>query len=72
MARAPFAAWRPIPSATDPKIVPIGVILHVDAGNAASLYEYFGGADGNGPDCGFVAKTENELQSHRRSKHGGN
>lgn len=32
MARAPFAAWRPIPSATDPKIVPIGVILHVDAG----------------------------------------
>ena len=30
MARAPFAYWRPIPSATDPKIVPIGVILHVD------------------------------------------
>ena len=24
MARAPFAYWRPIPSATDPKIVPIG------------------------------------------------
>jgi len=23
------------------------------------------------PDCGFVAKTENGLQSHRRSKHGG-
>lgn len=23
------------------------------------------------PDCGFVAKTENGLQSHRRAKHGG-
>ena len=69
MARAPFAYWRPIPSKTDPKIVPIGVILHVDAGNAASLSEYFGGADGTGPSKGieshFYIRRDGHVEQYR-------
>jgi hypothetical protein len=38
----PFAERFLIPAgANDPAIIPIGVILHVDAGNAESLYEFF-------------------------------
>lgn len=37
-----FAVAKIIPAgANDPAIIPIGVILHVDAGNADSLYEFF-------------------------------
>jgi len=47
MALYPGARQRPIPpGANDPKIIPIGVILHVDAGNAGSLYNYFNGPSG--------------------------
>lgn len=48
MARFPKAVWRPIASATDPQITPIGVVLHVDAGNARSLFDWF-----NGPSKGI-------------------
>lgn len=44
----PDAQLRLIPSATDPAIRPIGVILHVDAGNNYSLYNWF-----NGPSKGI-------------------
>lgn len=53
MAIVPGAIYRPIPSTTDPAITPIGAIFHVDAGNAWSLYEWFGGADGDGGSGGI-------------------
>jgi hypothetical protein len=34
------------PGQGDPPIIPIGVILHTDAGNSASLYNYFNGPSG--------------------------
>lgn len=47
MALYPGARLRLIPPGSgDPAIIPIGVILHVDAGNAASLYNYFNGPSG--------------------------
>jgi hypothetical protein len=47
MALYPGARQRPIsPGASDPRIIPIGVILHVDAGNQSSLYNYFNGPSG--------------------------
>lgn len=43
----PFAAARLIPAgANDPTIIPVGIILHVDAGNALSLHDYFNGPSG--------------------------
>src|SRR5690606_33858130 len=64
MALAPFAAWRPIPSATDPKIVPIGVILHVDGGNARSLYHWFNGPSG-GIESHFHVDRDGHVEQYR-------
>lgn len=64
MARAPFAYWRPIPSKTDPKIVPIGVILHVDGGNARSLYHWFNGPSG-GIESHFHVDRDGHVEQYR-------
>jgi len=49
--RVPGYRWRPVVGlANDPSIVPHLVILHTDAGNATSLYDWF-----NGPSNGIEA-----------------
>jgi len=64
MARAPFAYWRPIPSKTDPVIEPIGVILHVDGGNARSLYHWFNGPSG-GIESHFHVDRDGHTEQYR-------
>src|SRR5690606_37281744 len=64
MARAPFASGRPIPSKTDLKIVPIGVILHVDGGNARSLYHWFNGPSG-GIESHFHVDRDGHVEQYR-------
>lgn len=47
MAIYPAAKYRPVVGESkDPPIIPIGAILHVDAVNARSLYNYFNGPSG--------------------------
>jgi len=64
MAIYPLATWRPIPSSTDPWIVPIGVILHVDAGNAPSLYHWFNGPSG-GIESHFHVAKDGTIEQYR-------
>lgn len=62
---APFAIDRNIPpGANDPPITPRVAILHVDAGNAASLYEYFGKASG-GIESHFYVKRNGLIEQYR-------
>ena len=47
------AEWKPLPvGSNDPSIIPIGLILHVDAGNASDLFSFFkyrsGGIESHG------------------------
>jgi hypothetical protein len=57
MAIYPGARARLIPPGThDPKIIPIGVILHVDAGNSGSLYDYFSTKSGGIESHLFIRK----------------
>lgn len=57
MARYPVAAWLPVTGIeNDPVIIPVGVILHVDGGNASSLYHYFNGPSGGIESNLFVNK----------------
>lgn len=47
MALYPAARQQLIPAGSnDPAIIPIGVILHVDAGNVGNLHDYFDGPSG--------------------------
>lgn len=53
----PFAIQRLIAAgSSDPDIIPIGIILHVDAGNALSLFNYF-----NGPSGGIESHAHVQL-----------
>lgn len=57
MALYPKAKWLPVVGLqNDPVIIPIGVILHVDGGNAGSLYNYFNGPSGGIESTLFVNK----------------
>ncbi|GAA1550014.1 hypothetical protein GCM10009804_03250 [Kribbella hippodromi] len=57
MALYPGARQRPIPpGSNDPAIIPIGVVLHVDAGNSGSLYDYFDGKSGGIESHLFIRK----------------
>lgn len=54
MALCPFAQHKLIPPGpSDPAIQAIGVILHVDAGDAASLYDWFRSPKANGLESHF-------------------
>lgn len=58
MSLYPGARHRLIPAGgTDPRIRPIGVILHVDGGNAKSLYNYFNGPSGGIESHLHIAKS---------------
>lgn len=62
---APFAIDRNIPpGANDPSITPRVAILHVDAGNASSLYQYFGAASG-GIESHFYVKRNGLIEQYR-------
>jgi hypothetical protein len=52
------------PGENDPMIVPIGVILHTDAGNSASLFNYFNGPSG-GIESHFHIPKVNPVEQYR-------
>lgn len=65
MALCPFAVKKLIkPGANDPAIKPIGAILHVDAGNAASLYEFFRDRSG-GIESHFHIRKDGVIEQYR-------
>jgi hypothetical protein len=62
---APFAIDRNIPpGVNDPPITPRVAILHVDAGDASSLYDYFGKRSG-GIESHFYVKRNGEIEQYR-------
>jgi hypothetical protein len=59
MALYPGAVKKLIaPGSTDPPIIVVGVILHVDAGNSSSLYNYFNGPSGGIESHFHIPKTK--------------
>ncbi|MFW6091366.1 MAG: N-acetylmuramoyl-L-alanine amidase [Actinomycetota bacterium] len=65
MAWYPRARRREIPpGSNDPRIIPVGVVLHVDAGNAASLYDYFDGRSG-GIESHFHVQRDGDVEQYR-------
>lgn len=52
------------PGENDPPIIPIGVILHTDAGNSASLFNYFNGPSG-GIESHFHIPKKNPVEQYR-------
>lgn len=65
MARYPWAKFRNIaPGRNDPPIKVIGAILHVDAGNNKSLYNYFNGPSG-GVESHFHVPNEGPVEQYR-------
>lgn len=52
------------PGSSDPPIIPIGVILHTDASNSASLYNYFNGPSG-GIESHFHIPKKNPVEQYR-------
>ena len=65
MALCPFAAWRLIPpGSSDPRIEPRVAILHVDAGNQPSLYDYFATRSG-GIESHFHVRADGEIEQYR-------
>lgn len=64
MAIYPKAAYRPIPSGTDRTIIPIGVILHVAASEAWSLYDYFNGPS-KGIESHFYLRYDGTWEQYR-------
>lgn len=57
MAIIPFAEKRLItPGSSDPPIIPIGMIFHVDAGNASDLYDFFKNRSGGIESHGHIRK----------------
>lgn len=65
MALCPFATMRLIaPGSSDPRITPRVAILHVDAGDADSLYTYFRDRSG-GIESHFHIKKSGEIEQYR-------
>lgn len=65
MAICPFALKRLIPPGTsDPQISPRVAILHVDAGNASSLHDYFKNRSG-GVESHFHIRKDGAIEQYR-------
>lgn len=65
MALYPHAKKRLIPAGSnDPSIIVVGAILHVDAGNAPSLYDYFAHRSG-GIESHFHIPKEGATEQYR-------
>lgn len=61
----PNAIRRLIPAGeNDPEIIPVGVVLHVDAGNAFSLFNWFNGPSGGIESHGHIRK-DGVLEQYR-------
>lgn len=61
----PLAVNKNIPpGANDPAIKPRLAILHVDAGNAPSLYDYFNGPSG-GVESHFFVRADGVIEQYR-------
>lgn len=69
MALIPFAEKKLIaPGSNDPYIIPIGIILHVDAGNVADLYDYFRYRSGGIESHGHIRKDGHLYQYRDTSR----
>lgn len=65
MAWNPKAVKKEIrPGSNDPPIIVVGVILHTDAGNSASLFNYFNGPS-NGIESHFHSPKVAPLEQYR-------
>ena len=65
MALYPGAVKKLIrPGTNDPPITPLGVILHTDAGDSASLYNYFNGPSG-GIESHFHIPKSKPVEQYR-------
>lgn len=65
MAWFPRASKKEIkPGSNDPAIKVVGVILHVDAGNSSSLYNYFNGPSG-GIESHFHIRLDGTVEQYR-------
>ena len=65
MALCPFATHKLIPAGSnDPRIDARAAILHVDAGNASSLYDYFRYRSG-GIESHFFVKLDGTIEQYR-------
>lgn len=65
MALCPFAKHKLIPpGASDPRITPVGAILHVDAGGASSLFKFFRDRSG-GIESHFHIKWNGDIEQYR-------
>lgn len=63
MALIPFAEKKLIPpGANDPRIIPIGFIFHVDAGNARDLFGFFRDRSGGIESHGHIRKDGHLYQ----------
>lgn len=61
----PFAVKRLIPpGSSDPRIEPRVAVLHVDAGNAGSLYDYFAHRSG-GIESHFHVRSDGVIECYR-------
>lgn len=69
MALYPAATKELIPpGANDPKITPIGIILHTDAGNVGDLHDYFNGPSG-GIESHFHIPKNATVKQYRDTAH---
>lgn len=67
MAWCPFAKRMNIaPGSSDPRIDVVGAILHVDAGNNASLFRYFNGPS-NGIESHFHIRKDGVIEQYRNT-----
>lgn len=65
MARVPGTLWKPITrDANDPDIIPIGFIVHVDAGNAASLYSWWQNPASLGLESTLHIPKQNQTEQY--------
>lgn len=64
MAWYPDAIRKEIPPKNDPPIKVVGAILHVDAGNSASLFDFFNGPSG-GIESHFHIQKKGGVEQYR-------
>jgi hypothetical protein len=65
MAWYPGAVKKEIrPGVNDPLIIPLGIILHTDAGNSSSLFNYFNGPSG-GIESHFHIPKSKPVEQYR-------
>jgi hypothetical protein len=66
MSKVPGYTWMPTPGIeNDPLIKSVGLILHVDGGNASSLFKYFSGPSGGIESTLFCKKAKGPGEQYR-------